>query len=324
MSAYLCSQSTINAIATFAHAHGIVRDDQVAAFAYMLTLQNVLSLQTLYRERSTEMVEPALGYAYEPVEASAAEIVTMAKEYDYQACETDGYDRSLTSRLMEKIFYAAQEIEELERPGGCGAARFKRFFSIDDGKAVKSQAIGYLRAINYMAPADTAGVGNMCPDASPVCKAGCLGTTSGQAGMRNIEKGEQNSVTLSRIAKARFYMGEREAFMGELSGHIAKVWQRARAETQGRLSVRLNGSTDIGWHAARVAGRSLMREVFPQVQFDDYTKSFNRMKAFLAGKLPANYHLTFSRSEVNEAECLQVLAMGGNVAVVFEKLPKRW
>jgi hypothetical protein len=35
--------------------------------------------------------------------------------------------------------------------------------------------------------------------------------------------------------------------------------------------------------------------------------------------MPANYHLTFSRSESNQAECEQVLKAGGNVAVVFEK-----
>ena len=33
--------------------------------------------------------------------------------------------------------------------------------------------------------------------------------------------------------------------------------------------------------------------------------------------LPANYHLTFSRSETNEADCKRVLEAGGNVAVVF-------
>ena len=40
---------------------------------------------------------------------------------------------------------------------------------------------------------------------------------------------------------------------------------------------------------------------------------------------PSNYHLTFSRSEHNDKLCKLVLAMGGNVAVVFRnQLPKTW
>ena len=58
------------------------------------------------------------------------------------------------------------------------------------------------------------------------------------------------------------------------------------------------------------------------VQFYDYTKSFPRMVDFLTAKdYPSNYHLTFSRSELNDAECDTVLRHGGNVAVVFDTVP---
>ena len=53
------------------------------------------------------------------------------------------------------------------------------------------------------------------------------------------------------------------------------------------------------------------------LQFVDYTKSPKRALEHARGQLPANYHLTFSRSETNESDCLRVLAAGGNVAVVF-------
>jgi hypothetical protein len=56
---------------------------------------------------------------------------------------------------------------------------------------------------------------------------------------------------------------------------------------------------------------------FPGVQFYDYTKHFNRMDSYLAGRLPTNYHLTFSWSGTNENECRYVLEHGGNVAVPF-------
>ena len=40
--------------------------------------------------------------------------------------------------------------------------------------------------------------------------------------------------------------------------------------------------------------------------------------------MPSNYYLLFSRSEINEAECKQVLKWGGNVAAVFNSLPDRY
>jgi hypothetical protein len=48
------------------------------------------------------------------------------------------------------------------------------------------------------------------------------------------------------------------------------------------------------------------------------------MIQYLQGELPANYHLTFSRKENNQAQCDLILSMGGNVAVVFKSVPKTW
>ena len=61
----------------------------------------------------------------------------------------------------------------------------------------------------------------------------------------------------------------------------------------------------------------------------DYTKNPIRMKVYLAGKLPKNYHLTFSLSENNKTEALDILSKGGSVAVVFDTkkgqpLPDTW
>jgi hypothetical protein len=53
-------------------------------------------------------------------------------------------------------------------------------------------------------------------------------------------------------------------------------------------------------------------ELFPDIQFYDYTKHSNRKN------IPSNYHLTFSRSETNED---QILTVTYNTAVVFETLP---
>ena len=49
------------------------------------------------------------------------------------------------------------------------------------------------------------------------------------------------------------------------------------------------------------------------------------MEKYLNGEMPKNYHLTFSRSESNDKQARLILAMGGNVAVVFRnKLPAKW
>lgn len=171
--------------------------------------------------------------------------------------------------------------------------RFTKFFSLDSPKAIKARAYGYMNAINYMAPAALAGVGNLCPHASPGCLALCLGWHSGQAGMvKGGRTNALNAVRRSRQDKARMFMRD--------------------------------GATDIAWEGAT---RDIRRDgvphhsiftAFRDVQFVDYTKSVRRaLRAASDPTWPKNYHLTFSRSETNWNECVQVLTAGGNVAIVF-------
>ena len=59
----------------------------------------------------------------------------------------------------------------------------------------------------------------------------------------------------------------------------------------------------------------------PNVQFIDYTKIRNRFK----NKLPKNYSLTFSQSEINQKDTSELLKTNTNIAVVFrKKLPKKY
>jgi hypothetical protein len=95
---------------------------------------------------------------------------------------------------------------------------------------------------------------------------------------------------------------------------------RIKAAKTGMLCAeRPNGTSDLPWESFRIDadGNTLMTR-FPDVQFYDYTKSARRALKHAAGNMPANYHLTFSRSETNEEDCRAVLAAGGNVAVVFK------
>jgi hypothetical protein len=202
-------------------------------------------------------------------------------------------------------------------------------FSLDSAKAVKAQSYGWLNGIHYMAPATMAGVGNLCPHASPACAAACLGWTSGQAGMVKHDE-DLNNVRRSRIEKAVRFMRDRQNYLGDMCHSVIKA-ERKASHMGLQLCLRLNGSTDIAWEGMKFGdafgtywhGRNLYT-AFPTIQFVDYTKSKKRALAHARGELPANLHLTFSRSETNEADCLDVLNAGGNVAVVFATIPETW
>jgi hypothetical protein len=80
--------------------------------------------------------------------------------------------------------------------------------------------------------------------------------------------------------------------------------------------VRLNGTSDIRWESIEVAntGKNIF-EMFPDVQFYDYTKDVNRKD------LPANYDVTFSYSGVEGFQPYVEKALLNNMrmAVVFRK-----
>jgi hypothetical protein len=130
-----------------------------------------------------------------------------------------------------------------------------------------------------------------------------------------------NAARASRQRKARLFMADRPAFMRDMVAGIEASQRRAKRLGL-KLCVRLNGATDIAWEGVRLtspysSGLNVF-ETFPAIQFVDYTKSVKRaLRALTDPTWPANYHLTFSRSETNEADCQRVLEAGGNVAVVF-------
>ena len=204
-----------------------------------------------------------------------------------------------------------------------------RIFSTDSPKAIKASAFGYLNAIHYMAPADLSGV-NLCPHASAGCKALCLGWTAGQAGIVSdlaSRRPQGNATRQSRLDKARRFMRDRAGYMRDVVKSIEQA--QAKAKRLGKkLCVRMNGSSDIAWEGIScerwVDGvPGLYRSVFaafPDVEFVDYTKNPRRFER----ALPANYHLTFSRSESNEADAERLLARGINVAVVFANGLRPW
>ena len=121
-------------------------------------------------------------------------------------------------------------------------------------------------------------------------------------------EGDDNACLRSRKAKTVMFMKARAAFMRELAAGIGRAARKAKREGL-KLCVRLNGATDINWIATI--------KQYPTIQFVDYTKSEARAIAHAQGKLPKNYHITFSFAGDNHDACERVLAAGGNVAVCF-------
>ena len=175
-----------------------------------------------------------------------------------------------------------------------------------NAKTVKGSEFGYLTGISYLAPSDESGVANTCPDASAGCRSACL-FTAGRGAMDNVKD--------ARVNKTLAFFKNKNVWMKQLAFEITRLIKKAAKE--GKIPcIRLNGTSDLPWERVKLDGKNIM-EHFPTVQFYDYTKSIARMREFTGGTLPSNYHLTFSRSESNEVEVDEVLAAGGNVAVVF-------
>ena len=140
--------------------------------------------------------------------------------------------------------------------------------------------------------------------------------------------GAFSNVQDARVAKTRAFFRDPKGFVETLAEDVQAA--QRKAERQGmELCVRLNGTSDLPWeNLGGEAGVCLMRR-FPDVRFYDYTKNPARIRAFLAGRLPVNYSLTFSRSECNGETALELAKAGANVAVVFgvkkgEPLPAKW
>lgn len=182
-----------------------------------------------------------------------------------------------------------------------------------NSKIKKGEKMGYRTFGIHLAPASLSGF-NVCKDASAGCAAACLNT----AGM-----GVFSNVQRARIEKTKMFFKDKKAFFDKLAKEIRSAILSARKQNL-VACFRLNLTSDLPWEKIKFNGRSIF-DHFPQAMFYDYTKSPERMTAFLSGQMPKNYHLTFSRSETNGAIADAFLASGGTVAIVFRKsLPSQY
>lgn len=180
-------------------------------------------------------------------------------------------------------------------------------------KIIKSDLadLGYLSSIMYLAPYKVSGY-NTCASATEGCIKGCLNTAG---------RGVYNSVQAARIRRTKLFFENRPLFTEQLFGEIDKF--NRKAKRKGKIAaIRLNGTSDIVWEQVLPE----LFTTFSDVQWYDYTKHHKRMVKFLDGKLPSNYHLTFSRSENNHDKCLDILSRNGTIAAVFrtKQFPKEY
>jgi len=191
-----------------------------------------------------------------------------------------------------------------------------------NAKTLKGEVLGYRTFGLHLSPSNKSGF-NVCQWASAGCRAACL-DTAGRGCMSNVQT--------SRINKTKRFFKDNFGFMSDLRTEIAKAIISA-GKKQMIPCFRLNLTSDIPWENIRkgrtekppICSLNVMEE-FPNVSFYDSTKGFYRMRAWLDGKMPDNYHLTFSRSEATSDNKMKtILELGGNVAVVFRgSLPKTY
>jgi hypothetical protein len=183
-----------------------------------------------------------------------------------------------------------------------------KLLSTGNPKTLKGQSVGYNTYILHLAPASLSGY-NTCPKATEGCKDACL-NTAGRGGM--FKKGETtNVIQQARIRKTKMFYENRAQFMSLLLKDIELAIKQSKK--LGLTPVfRLNGTSDLSWEKYEILDGRNIFQMFPDIQFYDYTKVLGSKDKHLS-----NYHLTFSAADGNDLDVVRALNEGLNVATVF-------
>jgi hypothetical protein len=152
-----------------------------------------------------------------------------------------------------------------------------------------------------LAPADVSGF-EVCASRSPECTKHCI-FTSGRGAPHFTRKDGSNPIWMGRIFRTLWWFRARDEFKAQLHKEISRNQDAA---------IRLNVYSDIMWERQFPE----IATDFPNTQFYDYTKHFNRMFR----DRPDNYHLTFSLHENNQSQAKKVLQAGMNVAAITDEI----
>jgi hypothetical protein len=189
-----------------------------------------------------------------------------------------------------------------------------KLLSTANAKILKGEKEGWMTFGLHLAPSKLSGY-NVCQWASRGCTEACLNTSG---------HGAFSTVQAARIKKTKLLKENFSLFSAQLIKEVNSAIKKAKKNGM-QLAIRLNLTSDIPWESLDIQDGKTIFDIFPEVTWYDYTKGYKRMMDFLDGKMPANYNLTFSRSESNERHVHAIRAKGGNVAVVFRRsLPESW
>jgi len=190
---------------------------------------------------------------------------------------------------------------------------YKKMLSVsNDSKTVKGQTFGYLTGILHLTPSDKSGLGELCPMALLAgCKKPCLDTAG---------RGAFSNVQIARLNKTMLWFQDRDLFFYNVAKSIKALVTKANKLNLIPV-VRLNGTSDIQFEAYNFTFDNVkyanIFELFPNVQFYDYTKIPSRKN------IPSNYDLTFSYSGLDRFQGVYRKAKSNPVfkrfAVVFDK-----
>jgi len=189
----------------------------------------------------------------------------------------------------------------------------------------------------------------VCPKKSPECNAGCLNFAGNPAYLKaklaartrktrwlfgdKLTSDEMKNIPIDPKIIDRFYGKGRPGPEGK-RGRILNPMrpedfiERLQIEMEFlkkvankynlKLSVRLNGTSDLDFHKKLESWKSAN----PDVKFYDYTAVFKWAMQSLED--PSKPHMTFSRKETlqNNIECEKYLKAGGNISAIFDELPE--
>ena len=163
----------------------------------------------------------------------------------------------------------------------------------------------YFSRILYLAPDNLAdGKRTVCPYAKVAkCNEACLNT----AGLGGV----YSSIQKSRIRKTLMFLNETEKFFDLLIKDIDKFVKECE-DLGKKPALRLNGTSDIQWETIEVEDFKNIFEMYPNIQFYDYTKIPTRRIDNIS-----NYHLTWSYSQANDKYASLFEKVPYNKAVVF-------
>ena len=177
---------------------------------------------------------------------------------------------------------------------------------------------GYLSYIQYLSPANGYNKAtdskrpSLCPYATKGCTASCLGISAGRMRFTSVQQAQVN--------RTRLFHEDRRAYFIVLVDEILRA--KRKAERDGlKLSIRLNGTSDILWEYMKFEIQGVafydIFQAFPDVVFYDYTKvPFKYRKDAVALD---NYSLTYSYTgePVSVERANEYISAGCSVSVVY-------